>query len=45
MPASALDDDDDGHDDEKNGVAYNYGSFHFIFAVASMYVAMLLTNW
>ncbi|PKY48316.1 TMS membrane protein/tumor differentially expressed protein [Rhizophagus irregularis] len=42
---SALDDDDDGHDDEKNGVAYNYGSFHFIFAVASMYVAMLLTNW
>ncbi|EXX52304.1 Tms1p [Rhizophagus irregularis DAOM 197198w] len=45
MPASALDDDDDGHDDEKNGVAYNYGAFHFIFAVASMYVAMLLTNW
>ncbi|PKC63849.1 TMS membrane protein/tumor differentially expressed protein, partial [Rhizophagus irregularis] len=42
---SALDDDDDGHDDEKNGVAYNYGAFHFIFAVASMYVAMLLTNW
>ncbi|RIA87423.1 serine incorporator/TMS membrane protein [Glomus cerebriforme] len=45
MPASALDDDNDGHDDEKNGVTYNYGFFHFIFAVASMYVAMLLTNW
>ncbi|GES91196.1 serine incorporator/TMS membrane protein [Rhizophagus clarus] len=45
MPASALDDDDDSHDDEKNGVAYNYGAFHLIFAAASMYVAMLLTDW
>jgi len=50
MPASALDDDDDdddydAKDDEKNGVAYNYAFFHLIFAIASMYVAMLLTNW
>ncbi|CAI2166684.1 14469_t:CDS:10 [Funneliformis geosporum] len=46
MPASAVDDDDEhGLDDEKNGVAYNYGFFHLIFAIASMYVAMLLTNW
>ncbi|CAG8578338.1 6512_t:CDS:2 [Ambispora gerdemannii] len=47
VPASALDDDDDadGNDDEKNGVAYNYSFFHIIFALAAMYVAMLLTNW
>ncbi|CAI2164022.1 5805_t:CDS:2 [Funneliformis geosporum] len=32
-------------DDEKHDVAYNYVFFHFIFAIAAMYVAMLLTNW
>ncbi|KAJ1961082.1 Membrane protein tms1 [Dispira parvispora] len=32
-------------DDERHGVAYNYSFFHFIFAVASMYTAMLLTSW
>lgn len=50
LPASALDsdDDDDGddaHDDERHGAVYDYAFFHFIFAVASMYIAMLLTNW
>ncbi|KAG9296859.1 hypothetical protein G9A89_006814 [Geosiphon pyriformis] len=49
VPASAMDDDDDddfdGKDDERNGVAYNYSLFHIIFALAAMYVAMLLTNW
>ncbi|KAF0493899.1 serine incorporator/TMS membrane protein [Gigaspora margarita] len=48
MPASALDEDDDddyGNDDERSGVAYSYVFFHLIFAIAAMYVAMLLTNW
>ncbi|KAJ1679202.1 Membrane protein tms1, partial [Spiromyces aspiralis] len=33
------------NDDEKHGIQYSYTFFHFIFLVASMYVAMLLTNW
>lgn len=39
------DGDDDDFDDEKSAVAYNYSFFHLVYAVASMYVAMLLTNW
>ncbi|KAJ2925802.1 hypothetical protein H1R20_g11291, partial [Candolleomyces eurysporus] len=55
IPASALqqwDDDDDEEevmgeerDDEKTGLRYNYSWFHIIFSIASMYVAMLLTDW
>lgn len=53
LPPSALhssqqqDEDDSGGaiDDEVNAVAYNYTFFHIVFAMASMYVSMLITNW
>ncbi|KAF9330010.1 hypothetical protein BG006_006982 [Podila minutissima] len=53
LPVSALDEDDededegeyDAKDDEKNGVQYNYTFFHLVFAMAAMYIAMVLTNW
>ncbi|KAJ9061501.1 Membrane protein tms1 [Entomophthora muscae] len=32
-------------DDETDGVAYSYALFHLVFAMATMYVALLLTNW
>ncbi|KAI0229868.1 Membrane protein tms1 [Massospora cicadina] len=32
-------------DDETEGVAYSYALFHLVFAIAAMYVALLLTNW
>ncbi|OMH81382.1 Membrane protein TMS1 [Zancudomyces culisetae] len=38
-------DEQESEDDEKHGVIYNYSFFHFIFCVAAMYMAMLLTNW
>ena len=31
--------------DEFEEVTYNYSFFHFIFALASMYIAMLMTGW
>ncbi|TFK40055.1 TMS membrane protein tumor differentially expressed protein [Crucibulum laeve] len=55
IPASALDEEDDEdedddvvgetRDDERSGTRYNYSWFHIIFAIAAMYVAMLLTDW
>lgn len=31
--------------DEGDGVKYNWSFFHFIFAIASLYIMMTLTNW
>ncbi|KAG0245981.1 hypothetical protein BGX31_005045 [Mortierella sp. GBA43] len=52
LPVSALDEEDDDDDenydvkdDEKNGCQYNYSFFHVIFALAAMYISMVLTNW
>ncbi|KAG6900579.1 hypothetical protein C0993_008296 [Termitomyces sp. T159_Od127] len=54
IPASALEEEDDedegdvvgeSRDDERSGTRYNYSWFHIIFAIAAMYVAMLLTDW
>jgi hypothetical protein len=32
-------------DEEFAPVTYNYSFFHLIFALASMYIAMLMTGW
>lgn len=56
LPASVLDEPEDEdeeidaamgeeRDDERSGTKYNYSWFHIIFAIASMYVAGLLTDW
>lgn len=55
LPPSALEDSDsedgedgeggDKMDDERSGTKYNYAWFHVIFILATMYTAMLLTNW
>ena len=51
LPASALDDSDDesddggsSKDDERGSTQYNYSLFHVIFALATAWVATLLTQ-
>ena len=37
--------DGSGGDDETDGVTYNWSLFHLMFALATLYVMMTLTNW
>ena len=48
--ASNSVDDEDGSwlnsvDDEQDSVKYSYSFFHFVFAMATMYLAMMITSW
>ncbi|KAJ3323952.1 hypothetical protein HDV06_000928 [Boothiomyces sp. JEL0866] len=48
LPMSSLNGGDNSkypQDDEQDGVLYNYSFFHFVFLIAAMYLAMLITNW
>ena len=36
---------DGSHDEEREGVTYNWSLFHVMFGLSTLYVMMTLTNW
>jgi len=41
----SRDDEEGGNDSERDGVQYSWSMFHLMFALATLYVMMTLTNW
>ena len=41
----SRDDEESGNDSERDGVQYSWSMFHLMFALATLYVMMTLTNW